>query len=79
MIQQQIKTVVARQLGVVESILTDSTNVVDDLNADSLDLVELVIALERTFRIRIEQTEYEDAKTIQQITHLVQSKLGQLS
>jgi acyl carrier protein len=75
MTQEKIKTIIAQQLGVVESTLTSDTNIVDNLHADSLDLVELVITLENVFRIKIEEREYEGAQTVQQITDLVDSKL----
>ena len=47
----------------------------DDLDADSLDLVELVMALEESFDITVEETELEDVTTIGQAFDLISSKL----
>lgn len=47
----------------------------DDLDADSLDLVELVMALEERFEVDVEESEMEGIKTVQQAFQLVTSKL----
>jgi acyl carrier protein len=47
----------------------------DDLDADSLDLVELVMALEESFDVTVDETELEGIETVQQAFHLVTSKL----
>jgi len=77
MTQEKIKTIIAQQLGMLESALTSDTHIINNLNADSLDLIELVIKLEQTFRIKIEEKEYDSAQTIQQITDLVNLKLSE--
>src|SRR5947199_10414900 len=48
----------------------------DDLDADSLDLVELVMALEESFDITVDESELEGIETVDQAFHLVTSKLG---
>ncbi len=55
--------------------VTKEARFADDLDADSLDLVELVMALEETFDITVEETELEDVETIGQAFDLVTSKL----
>jgi acyl carrier protein len=47
----------------------------DDLDADSLDLVELVMALEESFDVTVDESELEGVETVQQAFHLVTSKL----
>ena len=47
----------------------------DDLDADSLDLVELVMALEETFDVTVDESELEGIETVQQAFHMVTSKL----
>jgi acyl carrier protein len=65
----------------VEVLAVDEGQVVvtakfgDDLDADSLDLVELVMALEEEFDITVDESELEDIETVQQALDLVQSKL----
>jgi acyl carrier protein len=55
--------------------ITKEARFADDLDADSLDLVELVMALEESFDITVEETELEDVTTIGQAFDLISSKL----
>ena len=52
-VEQQVKVIVAEQLGVKQEQVTNDASFVDDLGADSLDTVELVMALEGEFEIEI--------------------------
>lgn len=62
--QDKLKKIVVDQLGVDESEITPDASFVDDLNADSLDLVELIMTLEEEFSIKISD---EDAERIQTV------------
>jgi acyl carrier protein len=64
-IEQRVIKVVAEQLGVAEADVKSSSVFVDDLGADSLDAVELVMALEDEFEIEIEDTEAEKLTSVQ--------------
>ena len=61
---EKVKNVVVEQLGVKESEVTPKSNFVEDLGADSLDTVELVMALEEEFGIEIPDEDAENAKTV---------------
>jgi acyl carrier protein len=61
---EQVKKVVVDQLGVSESEITREASYVDDLGADSLDTVELVMALEESFGTEIPDEEAEKIKTV---------------
>ena len=63
-IEQQVKAIVAEQLGVKEEEVTNDASFVDDLGADSLDTVELVMRFEEEFGIEIPD---EDAEKIQSV------------
>ncbi|MBA2491141.1 MAG: acyl carrier protein [Gammaproteobacteria bacterium] len=65
-IQERVKAIVVEQLGVNEEDVTDSASFVDDLGADSLDTVELVMALEEEFECEIPDEEAEKITTVQQ-------------
>ena len=65
-IEQQVKAIVAEQLGVKEDEVTNQASFVDDLGADSLDTVELVMALEEEFETEIPDEDAEKIKTVQQ-------------
>ena len=60
----QLKAIVMDKLGVEEAAIVPEASFIDDLNADSLDLVELIMSLEETFKIEIPD---EDAEKIQTV------------
>jgi acyl carrier protein len=65
-VEQQVKAIVAEQLGVKAEQVTNAASFVDDLGADSLDTVELVMALEEEFEIEIPDEDAEKITTVQQ-------------
>ena len=65
-IEQRVKKIVAEQLGVNEGDIKNESSFVDDLGADSLDTVELVMALEEEFECEIPDEEAEKITTVQQ-------------
>jgi len=65
-IEQRVKKIVAEQLGVAEDEVKLESSFVDDLGADSLDTVELVMALEDEFEIEIPDEQAEKITTVQQ-------------
>ncbi len=69
----QVKKVVVEQLGVSESEVSREASFVDDLGADSLDTVELVMALEEAFGIEIPDEDAEKIKTIGDTINYVMS------
>ena len=64
-INERIKQIVAEQLGVDEDQVTNEASFMDDLGADSLDTVELVMALEEEFETEIPDEEAEKITTVQ--------------
>ena len=64
-IEQRVKKIVVEQLGVEEANVKNSSSFVDDLGADSLDTVELVMALEEEFNCEIPDEEAEKITTVQ--------------
>ena len=68
-VEQQVKAIVAEQLGVKPEQVTNNASFVDDLGADSLDTVELVMAFEEEFGIEIPD---EDAEKITRVKEAVE-------
>ena len=64
-IEQRVKKIVAEQLGVNEAEVKNDSSFVDDLGADSLDTVELVMALEEEFNLEFPDEEAEKINTVQ--------------
>jgi acyl carrier protein len=72
-IEERVKKIVVEQLGVKEEEVTNEASFVDDLGADSLDTVELVMALEEEFETEIPDEEAEKITTVQQAIDYVNS------
>jgi len=75
-IEERVKKIVVNQLGVKEEDVTNAASFVDDLGADSLDNVELVMALEEEFECEIPDEEAEKITTVQQAIDYISSRLG---
>ena len=73
-IEEQVKSIVAEQLGVKEEKVTNDASFVDDLGADSLDTVELVMALEEEFGTEISDEDAEKITTVQQAIDFVTAR-----
>ena len=65
-LEARVKKIIAEQLGVAEDQVTNEKSFIDDLGADSLDTVELVMALEEEFETEIPDDEAEKITTVQQ-------------
>jgi acyl carrier protein len=63
--EEKVKQIIVEQLGVDEAEVTPSASFVDDLGADSLDTVELVMAFEEAFEIEIPDEDAEKIRTVQ--------------
>jgi acyl carrier protein len=63
-IEQRLRPIIAEQLGVEESKVQRDASFVDDLNADSLDIVELIMSLEEEFKLEISDDEAEKLRTV---------------
>jgi acyl carrier protein len=77
-ITEKVKQIISEQLGVEEAEVTPSASFVDDLGADSLDTVELVMALEENFDIEIPDDAAEKIRTVQDAIDYIDkhSKVG---
>ncbi len=74
-LEQRVKKIVAEQLGVNEADIKNESSFVDDLGADSLDTVELVMALEEEFECEIPDEDAEKITTVQQAIDYVKANV----
>ncbi len=72
---KKVKEITSEQLGVDESQITPEAKFVDDLGADSLDTVELVMALEEEFDLEISDEEAEKLTAVQKVIDYIEDRL----
>ena len=75
-IEERVKKIVAEQLGVKEEEVKTEASFVEDLGADSLDTVELVMALEEEFETEIPDEEAEKITTVRSAIDYINANLG---
>ena len=72
-IQKEIITLIAEQMNIKAENIKTRNNIIDDLKADSLDVVEIVMTIEEKFEISIPDEEAEKMKTIQDLIDFVKN------
>ena len=72
-VDERVKQIIVEQLGVDEAEVTPNASLVDDLGADSLDTVELVMAFEEAFEIEIPDEDAEKIRTVKDATDYITS------
>jgi acyl carrier protein len=75
-IEQKVKSIIVEQLGVDEDEVTLDASFTDDLGADSLDIVELVMALEEEFSIEIPDEEAENISRVREAVTYIEKHAG---
>ncbi len=75
-VAEKVKEIIVEQLGVTPEQVTPEASFIEDLGADSLDTVELVMALEEEFDIQIPDEEAEKITTVQQAVDYIITKKG---
>jgi acyl carrier protein len=74
MVFEKVKEIISGQFGADEEKLTMETAFVEDLNADSLDVVELIMAIEEEFDMEIDDSEVENIKTVGDLVNYITDK-----
>ena len=74
---EKLAQILVEQLGVDESEVTPESNFIDDLGADSLDVFQIVIAIEEQFDIEISDQDAEGIKTVGDAIKYIESKVGE--
>ncbi len=71
----QISDIIAKQLRAENDEITEETNIMEDLGADSLDIVEILMAIEETFGVSISDDEIPNLKTVRDLVEYVESNM----
>jgi acyl carrier protein len=75
-IAKKVKQIMSEQFGVNEEDINNSANLINDLNADSLDIVEFIMVCEDTFSIQIPDEDVEKLKTYSDVVSYIKMKTG---
>ena len=72
-VEDKVKQIIVEQLGVDESEVTPTASFIDDLGADSLDIVELVMALEEEYGMEISDEDAEKIRTVKDVVNYIEA------
>ncbi|MBE6765509.1 MAG: acyl carrier protein [Clostridia bacterium] len=75
MVFEKIKAILAEQFDVEEDTITMETNIQDDLGADSLDVVDLMMSIEDEFEFEVADNELENVRTVDELVKFVEQKI----
>ena len=75
-LEQKVAAILVEQLGMMPEDVTLDAKLIDDLGADSLDTIELVIAFEEAFEIEIEEAEAEKLVTVGDVVNFLEEKVA---
>ena len=73
MVLEKVKTILAEQFDVDEDKITEATDLQDDLGADSLDVVDLLMSIEDEFEIEVPDDEIENIKTVGALVNYIEA------
>ncbi len=74
-IYDKVKEIIVEQLGVAETAVTPEASFIDDLGADSLDIVELIMALEEEFDLEIPDSDAEKVVTVSDVVDYIKENI----
>ena len=74
--EARLRKIIAEQLGVSEEEVLPEASFIDDLNADSLEMVDLIISIEEEFNIQVSDEDAEKIKTVQDAIEFLHEQLG---
>ena len=75
-VEEKVKNIIVEQLGVDVETVTPEASFIDDLGADSLDIVELVMTMEEEFDLEIPDEDAEKIKTVNDVVNYIKAKVN---
>lgn len=75
MVLDKLKSILEAQLDIDPATITEDTNIIDDLGADSLDIVELMMSVEEEFQFEIKDADVHSFKTVGDVANYIESRI----
>ena len=75
MVLEKVKAILSEQFDVEEDSITPDTSIAEDLDADSLDVVDLLMSIEDEFEIEVPDTEVENIKTVSDLVKYIEDHI----
>lgn len=76
MVFEKVRKILSRQFSVDESNITLQTNIAEDLGADSLDVIDILMSVEDEFSIEVPDEDAEKVKTVSQMVSYIKDRIG---
>ena len=76
MILEKVKKILSSHFSIDETSITPETNIAEDLGADSLDVIDLLMSVEEEFKIEVPDEDAEKVKTVSQMVEYIKERLG---
>ena len=73
MVLEKVKKILSEQFGVEEDTITPETSLIDDLDADSLDVVDLLMSIDDEFEVEVPDEEVENIKTVDDLVKYIEN------
>lgn len=73
MVLEKVKSILSEQFGVDEDTITPETSLIDDLDADSLDVVDLLMSIDDEFEVEVPDEEVENIKTVDDLVKYIEN------
>lgn len=74
-IMEKVKKIISEKLGIEEEKVVEEAKLIDDLGADSLDLVDLIMDLENEFNVKVDDSDIEKISTVGEVVDYISKKL----
>lgn len=71
---EKLKSILSKQFSIPVTDINEETDIIKDLSADSIDIIEIIMHIEKAYKIKINENEYQDRSTVAKLIELIMLK-----